>query len=171
MADNLLSYRYTGINNQGKRTTGSIKAASPNEAQSELKKSGIEVISLEARKELNIPFLSGSSHKKIKQKEILLFTRYLSTMIAAGLPILQALDLISHDQENAAMKALIINIRESISGGNTIADSFSQHPMHFSNLYTSLVKAGEKSGTLDKILSRLALYLERSETLKRKIKK
>jgi len=167
MAGDIQAFSWTGLNNQGKRAEGTIQAADIKDAQSELKKMGVEVISLSQKKEFHLPAM----RKKVKVKDIQLFTRYLSTMLGAGLPILQALDIIAHDQDNPTMESLIMSIRKDIAGGKTLAETFSQHPKHFSDLYCSLIKAGEKSGTLDKILNRLATYLEKTETLKRKIKK
>jgi type IV pilus assembly protein PilC len=92
-------------------------------------------------------------------------------MLAAGLPIVQALDIISRDQDNPALREMIINIKNNIAGGKTLSESFHQYPNHFNELYCNLVSAGEKSGTLEKVLKRLGNYLERSEMLKSKIKK
>lgn len=166
------SYQWTGLNRQGQRVNGVIAAADLKEAQGELKKLGIEVISLQPKKSINIlGFGGGKKKKKIKTSDVLLFTRYLSTMLAAGLPIIQALDIIGDDQGNPAMQSMVRSIRSNIAGGKTLAESFSQYPQQFSELYCSLIKAGEKSGTLDKILVRLAIYMEKTETLKRKVKK
>lgn len=163
------SYQWTGLNEQGKRVDGILQAADMRDAQIELTKMGIEVISLQPKK--SIQFFASRKNKKIKPRDILLFTRFLSTMLSAGLPIVQALDIIGQDQENPAMKVMIGTIKSKISEGKTLAESFSLFPDHFSQMYCSLIKAGEKSGTIDKILLRLANYLERSEGLKRKIKK
>lgn len=167
MAENTQLFKWTGINSQGQRTDGSLRAADLKEAQVELKKMRIEVISVVPKKGLHFP----TRKKKIKVKDVQLFTRYLSTMLTAGLPIIQALDIIAQDQENPAMHTLIMSIKGDIAGGKTLAETFNQYPEQFSSLYCNLIKAGEKSGTLDKILNRLAGYLEKTETLKRKIKK
>lgn len=164
------TYNWSGINKEGKRVKGVLQSSDLKSAHLELNRMGIEIISLEPKYTI---FNSGNlaMQKKIKPQEILLFTRYMSTMLAAGLPILQTLDIIAHDQDNLTMKNLIITIKSNIESGKTLADSFRQHPKQFGDLYCSLVKAGEISGTLDKTLHRLALYLERTEQLKRKIKK
>ncbi len=167
MADDKQAFQWTGLNRQGKRVSGVLQAASLKEAQAELRKMNIEVVKLEKKTQL----LFGKRRHKIKPREILLFTRYLSTMITAGLPILQALDVIGREQENPAMQNLVTTMRTNIASGKTLGECFSQFPQHFDELYCSLIKAGEKSGTLDKILKRLADYLEKTATLKRKIKK
>lgn len=168
MADNLLTFDWTGISGEGKRVHGVLRLADAKEVQVELKKQNIELISFKQKTSLN--FTIGGP-KKVKLKNILLFTRYLSTMLNSGLPIMQALDVISHDQDNEAMHSFVLKLRSNISGGKTLAETFAEYPEHFSQLYSSLIKAGEKSGTLDKILMRLGNYLERSETLRKKVKK
>lgn len=172
MANGSQSFQWVGIDNQGKRTNGSLKAADAKEAQQELKKRGIEVVSLKQQKGFTLPDVSFlSKGAKVKQADILFFTRYLSTMLSAGLPVVQSLDIISHDQDNVPMRNMVMSIKNSIAEGKTLSESFSKFPDCFSDLYCNLIKAGEKSGTLDKTLLRLGNYLERSENLKRKIKK
>lgn len=167
MAANAQSFKWVGLNSRGKRSEGVIQSADIKEAQSELKKLGVEIISITAKS----TFQMRSRPKKIKVKDIQLFTRYLSTMLTAGLPIIQALEIIGGDQNNPAFQNLISAIKKDIAGGKTLAETFGGYPKYFTDLYCSLIKAGEKSGTLDKILNRLAGYMEKTETLKRKIKK
>lgn len=168
-------YQWTGVDKQGKRVQGSTEAQDLREAHAELKRMGVEVISLRANVQSSSTGSSKkglfASKKKVKLKNILLFTRYLGTMLAAGIPILQALDIISQDQENEAMRSFVLTLRANISGGKTLSETFKQYPKYFSDLYSSLIAAGEKSGALDKILKRLAVYLERSEALRAKLKK
>jgi type IV pilus assembly protein PilC len=171
MADSTQAFQWTGINNEGKRTKGTVKAADMKDAQSELKKMGIEVISLQQRNQASGGLHFSPRQKKIKPADILNFTRYISMMLASGLPILQALEIIAHDQENPSMRSLVNTIKTNVAGGKTLAESFNQYPQHFGDLYINLIKTGEKSGTLDKILLRLGDHLERTEGMKRKIKK
>ena len=172
MADSKQSFQWTGINNQGKRLEGVVQAMDLKDAQGELTKMGIEVITLQAKRGLSLSKKNiFSRKKKIKPKDILLFTRYISTMLTAGLPIVQSLEIISKDQDNPTMQEMIINIKNNIAGGKTLAESFKNYPQHFNDLYCNLISSGEKSGTLEKILKRLGNYLERTETLKRKVKK
>jgi type IV pilus assembly protein PilC len=172
MADNKQSFQWTGINAQGKRIDGVIQAIDLKDAQSELVKIGIQVISLQVKRGFNFSNQKiFSRNKKIKPKDILLFTRYISTMLTAGLPIVQSLDIISKDQENPAIQEMILTIKNNIAGGKTLAESFKLYPQHFNDLYCNLISSGEKSGTLEKILKRLGNYLERTETLKKKVKK
>lgn len=174
MAESKQAFQWTGINNQGKRIDGVVQAMDTKDAQGELAKMGIEVITLQAKRGLSFNFSKAKGFgrkKKIKPKDILLFTRYISTMLTAGLPIVQALDIISKDQDNPSVQEMIINIKNNIAGGKTLAESFKMYPQHFNDLYCNLISSGEKSGTLEKILKRLGNYMERTETLKRKVKK
>lgn len=173
MAENHQTFQYTGINNRGQRLDGVVQAIDAKDAQSELAKMGIEVIDLQQKSSFGFGGGGGfkARKKKIKPKDILLLTRYISTMLTAGLPIVQSLEIISKDQENPAVHDMIKNIKNNIAGGKTLAESFKQYPEHFNELYCNLISSGEKSGTLEKILKRLGNYLERTETLKRKVKK
>lgn len=168
MAENMQSYQWSGIDRQGHRINGVINALDAKEAQSELKKRDIEIVSIQQKYKINLSFIQNHP---IKKKDIMLFTRYLSTMMAAGLPIIQAIDVIAKEQENPAFQAFLNTLRSNIASGKTLAESFGQFPEHFNHLYCNLIKAGEQSGTLDRILARLSSYLEKSEALKRKIKK
>lgn len=169
MPDTLQKYEWSGINKQGNRDKGIIQAADVKDAQSELSKLGIEVISLNSYDKKQLKLFSRK--KKVKTKDIVLFTRYMSTMLSAGLTIIQGLDIISKDQENSALRAMVVAIKNNVSSGKTLSESFGQYPQHFNELYVSLVRAGEKSGTLDKMLNRLGTYLEKTESLKKKVKK
>lgn len=171
MAENKQSYQWSGINNQGKRLDGVVVAADMKDAQSELTRMGIEVIELAPKRGFSFSFSRTKSKGKVRPKEILLFTRYISTMLSSGMPIVQALDILSRDSENPALQEMITTLKNNIAGGKTLAESFKLYPQHFSDLYCNLISAGEKSGTLEKILKRLGNYLERTEMLKRKIKK
>ncbi len=166
------NYKWVGLNKQGNRVSGTIQSVDMKNAQLELKKMSIEIISLEEKKGINLPGLSFlSKKKKVKQEDIIIFTRYLSTLLSAGLPIIQALEIMAHDQENPAMQSLIVTIKNNTAEGKTLAESFAQYPKLFGDLYCNLIKTGERSGTMDKTLSRLEKHLERSETLRRKLKK
>jgi type IV pilus assembly protein PilC len=160
-------FEWSGIDKKGQRVKGKIQSSDLKDAQAELAKQGIAVITIQAKAKKS----ALSNRKKVKTKNILLFTRYLSTMLFAGLPILAALDIIAQDQDNAAMQSFVINLRSNIASGKTLSESFNEYPEYFGQLYCSLISAGEKSGTLDKILKRLAVYLERTESLKAKVKK
>lgn len=106
----------------------------------------------------------------ITTRDLVVFTRQLSTMIDAGLPLVRGLDIIAAQHSNQKFKKIIIKVKEEVEAGSSFADALSKHPKVFSNLYVQLIKAGETGGVLDIILQRLADYLEKMDTIKRKIK-
>jgi type IV pilus assembly protein PilC len=108
--------------------------------------------------------------KKVKTKEIVIFTRQFSTMINAGLPLVQCLDILSSQQPNPSFKKVTSQIKVDVEGGSTFADALSKHPKIFDSLYVNLVAAGEVGGVLDTVLNRLAVYMEKNESLKNKVK-
>lgn len=120
----------------------------------------------EKGKFLSLSFSFGS----ISTRDLVVFTRQLSTMIDSGLPLVRGLDIIAAQHQNKKFKEIIIKVKEDVEAGSTFADSLAKHPKVFSNLYTQLIKAGETGGVLDIILQRLATYLEKMDSIKRKIK-
>lgn len=122
---------------------------------------------LPKRKEIKISLPFG---KKVKQRSIAVFTRQLATMIDAGLPLFQSLEILSSQQDHKIFKNIIREIREDVEGGSTFAGALKKHPVTFNELYTNLVVAGEEGGILDNILIRLASYIEKAEALKKKVK-
>lgn len=160
-------FQYKGMNKRGDRVNGVVQAIDQRAAEAEIKGMDIELISISKHSGSSFTF---TRKKKIKAKEIVLFTRYLATMLSAGMPILKVLDIIGRDQENPALRSVISTIRASISSGSTLADSLEQFPEYFGELYTNLTRAGEKSATLDNVLARLVKYLEKIEKIKSKVK-
>ncbi len=118
-------------------------------------------------KQINLSFSFGS---KVKQRSIAIFTRQLATMIDAGLPLVQSLEILSSQQDNKTFKNILRGIREDVEGGATFAGALKKHPTTFNDLYTNLVVAGEEGGILDNILTRLANYIEKAEALRKKVK-
>jgi len=106
----------------------------------------------------------------VSNKDLVVFTRQMSTMIDAGLPLVRSLDILSSQQDNAKFKAILTNVKETVEGGSTFADALAKHPNVFNALYVQLVRAGESGGVLDVILQRLSVYLEKIESIKRKIR-
>ena len=107
---------------------------------------------------------------KVKERDIIIFARQFSTMIDAGLPIIQCLDILHSQQENATFKVMLKDIKESVEGGTTLADSLKRYPKYFDSLFVNMIAAGEAGGILDVILKRLASYMEKAARLKRKVK-
>ncbi len=158
---------------EGKTGKGAIKKGeteAPNEAaiRIHLRQQNItptKIVSKGKEFKINLPF-----KRKVNQRSIAIFTRQLATMIDAGLPLVQSLEILSQQQESKAFKNIIRVIREDVEGGSTFAGALKKHPATFNDLYTNLVVAGEEGGILDNILNRLANYIEKSEALKKKVK-
>jgi type IV pilus assembly protein PilC len=158
---------------EGKTAKGAIKKGEmegPNEAaiRIHLRQQNIVPTKISSKgKEItfSLPF-----KKKVKQRAVAIFTRQLATMIDAGLPLVQSLEILSSQQEDKVFKNVIREIREDVEGGSTFAGALKKHPVTFNELYTNLVVAGEEGGILDTILTRLANYIEKSEALKKKVK-
>ena len=107
---------------------------------------------------------------KVKEKDVIIFARQFSTMIDAGLPIIQCMDILQAQQENPTFKKMLKTIKDSVEGGATLADSLKKYPKQFDNLFVNMVAAGEAGGILDVILKRLSGYMEKAAALKRKVK-
>jgi len=160
---------YKGINSYNEKRAGKIEAASLAAAQMQLKKMRITPSMLkEAPKDLlaDLPFLKP----KVTGKDVVIFTRQLSTMIDAGLPLVQSLEILSKQQENSTFKKILLSVRMDVETGSTIAEAMKKHPEVFDNLYCNMIDAGEVGGILDTILSRLAAYMEKNMALVKKVK-
>src|SRR5436190_15767810 len=118
-------------------------------------------------REIGIPKLSG--RKKVKSKELAIFTRQFSVMIDAGLPLVQCLDILSQQQQNKYFKQVLAQVRQDVEEGSTLASAMSRHPRVFDQLYSNMVEAGETGGILDLILQRLSTFIEKIVKLKRDI--
>jgi type IV pilus assembly protein PilC len=152
----------------GGLTSGELTADNQAKVIEALRKRNIIVTSVKEKpREIKLPFLSGG---KVKVKDLAIFTRQFSTMISAGLPLMQCLDIQSQQIEKEGFRKIVKMVMTDIEGGSTLADALRRHPATFSALYTNMVDAGEKGGILDNILARLATYLEKNEALNRKIK-
>lgn len=160
-------YQWEGKTVSGQPQKGIAKAGSINELRAALRKEGITLsnaIEVKAKEHKFNP------KKKIKNLEILLFTRQLSTMITSGLPLVQSLDILGNQIEDLNFRGMVKDIKERIEGGSRFADALREYPQCFDELYINLVVAGEEGGLLDNVLQRLAIYIEKSEKLKKKVK-
>ena len=135
-------------------------------------KTGADIKTLKPKpKDLPMPaFISKILAPKITTKDVTLFVRMFATMIDAGLPLVQGLEILSQDKENATMGALLKKVRSDVEEGSTFADALRKHPKYFDNLFVNLTEAGETGGILDTILARIATYMEKNEAIKAKIK-
>lgn len=162
-------YNWKGINSYGEKRKGKIEAVDEAGARSQLKRMRIDIKTLkEAPKDLfeNVALFQPN----VTGKDIVIFTRQLSTMIDAGLPLVQCLQILGKQQANVTFKKCIMNLQSDVETGNTLADAMRKHPKIFDSLYSNMIEAGEVGGILDTILSRLAAFKEKAMALQKKIK-
>ncbi len=164
-------FAYKGLDGRGKNTSGVIDADNPRQARAKLRQTGIFPTDLASEKErasgLSRPAFSFS--QRISPAEVAIMTRQLSTLLGAGLSLMEALAALIEQCENAAAKTVWTDIRENVKEGGAFAEALSRHPKIFPILYSQMVRAGEASGTLDAILDRLADYLEKQIRLRNKV--
>lgn len=162
-------YLWKGRNRQGQVKKGEIDAANAASATMQLRSQSLVPVSVRAKaKDLSeyLPFLQ----ERIKTRDLVVFTRQFATMIDAGLPLVQCLDILSSQSTNSTMKRVLLTVKSDVEEGSTFADALKKHPVPFDSLYVNLVQAGEIGGILDTILNRLAVYLEKADALARKVK-
>jgi type IV pilus assembly protein PilC len=162
-------FNWKGKNSYGEKRKGVIEAPNIEAARAHLKKIRVTPTKLKEKpKDLfeNIAFFQP----KVTSKDVVIFTRQLSTMIDAGLPLVQGLEILGNQQENPTFKKILIQIRSDVETGTTFADALKKHPKVFDALFCNMVEAGEIGGILDTILARLALFMEKNMTLKKKVK-
>ncbi|WP_312798516.1 type II secretion system F family protein [Pseudomonas sp.] len=169
MADKALkmsAFTWEGTDRKGVKIKGEMTGLNPALVKAQLRKQGINPTRVR-KKSVSI-FSRG---KKIKPMDIALFTRQLATMLGAGVPLLQSFDIISEGFDNPNMRKLVDDIKQDVAAGNSLSSSLRKKPQYFDDLYCNLVDAGEQSGALETLLDRVATYKEKTEQLKKKIKK
>lgn len=164
--ETITTFKYVGTNPRGRKIKGEISEKSLALARSSLKKQGITVKTLRAK-----PNLGFLTNKKIKLNDITVFTRQLATMMRSGITLIESFNIVIDGLDSQAMKLLVIDIKNNVEAGETLSDSFAKHPKYFDNLFCSLVAAGEKSGSVETMLDRIASYKEKNEILRMKVKK
>ena len=155
-------FEWEGKDRHGKIVRGETRAGGENQIQAMLRRQGVTPSKIKKRK--------TRSGKKIKPKDIALFTRQLATMMKAGVPLLQAFDIVGRGNPNPSVTKLLNDIRQDVETGTSLSMAFRKHPMHFNALYCNLIEAGEAAGILDTLMDRLATYMEKTEAIKGKIK-
>src|SRR5688500_10620430 len=161
-------FEYTARNPSGQIQKGQLEVQTKDEVSAYLRKNRLILVSVrEAPKQIN--FSIGGA-QRIKTRDIVIFTRQFATMINAGLPLVQSLNILAQQSENKALAEVTKAVVYDVESGNTLADAFAKHPRAFSDLYVNMVAAGEAGGILDTILQRLATFLEKNDALVRKVK-
>ena len=162
------TYKWEGKTLKGQIKKGEMEAPTEQAIRVHLRQQNIVPTKIATkRKEFTIAL---PYKRKVKQRSIAIFTRQLATMIDAGLPLVQSLEILATQQDDKNFKTIIRQIREDVEGGSTFAGALKKHPATFNELFTNLVVAGEEGGILDNILTRLAAYIEKAEALKKKVK-
>jgi len=161
------TFTWEGIDKKGKKIKGETTAASVSVARATLRQKGINA--KKVRKKAAPLF--APKKKPISPADIAIFARQLATMMKAGVPLVQSFEIVADGLENPSMKELVLQLKTEVEGGNSLESALAQHPAHFDDLFCSLVGAGEQAGALETMLDRVAIYKEKSEALKSKIKK
>ncbi len=155
-------FEWEGKDRNGKIVRGEQRAVGENQVQAALRRQGVLATKIKKRR--------TRSGKSIKPKDIALFTRQLATMMKAGVPLLQSFDIVGRGNTNPSVTKLLNDVRVDVETGTSLSSAFRKHPMYFDNLYCNLVEAGEQAGILEALLDRLAVYMEKTEAIKSKIK-
>ncbi|MDM0120523.1 type II secretion system F family protein [Variovorax arabinosiphilus] len=155
-------YEWEGKDRNGKQVRGELRAAGTNQVQAALRRQGVLLTKVKKRR--------MRAGKAIKPKDIAIFTRQLATMMKAGVPLLQAFDIVGRGNANPSVAKLLNDIRSDVETGTSLSAAFRKFPKYFDNLYCNLVEAGEAAGILEELLDRLATYMEKTEAIKSKIK-
>ncbi len=164
-------YVWEGRSRRGNMEKGEMEANNESAVRSQLRRQQILATKIQPKPK---DILKGLSflriRKKVKEKEIVVFTRQFATMIDAGLPLVQCLEILSSQQNNPFFKEVLLKVKGDVEAGSTFADALRKHPTVYNDLFCNLVAAGEAGGILDTILNRLAVYIEKSMNLKKKVK-
>ncbi len=158
-------FAWEGKDKRGNRVKGKSLAPDETTLRSELRRQGIAASRI--RKQSAAPGRGG----KVKPEDIAVFSRQLATMLAAGIPLVQAFEIVGNGNDKPAMQKLILDIKAEVEGGTSLHEALGKHPLHFDDLFVNLVEAGEQAGALESLLDKVATYKEKTEALKKKVKK
>jgi type IV pilus assembly protein PilC len=158
-------FTWEGTDRTGKKVKGKVVSTSEAAVRTELRRQG--VVPTRVRKQSMLFRKQG----RVTAADIAIFSRQLATMMTAGIPLVQSFDIVGAGHENPAMQKLILAIKGDVEGGTALADALAKHPLHFDDLFVSLVQAGEQAGALETLLDKIATYKEKTEAIKKKIKK
>jgi type IV pilus assembly protein PilC len=159
-----VAFTWQGTDKKGQKVKGRTVASSEQALRAELRRQGVAANRIRQQK--------GSTGKgKVRAEDIAIFSRQLSTMLAAGIPLVQSFEIVAAGNDNAAMQRLILEIKTDVEGGTSLHEALAKHPLHFDDLFVNLVEAGEQSGSLETLLDKVATYKEKTEAIKKKVKK
>jgi type IV pilus assembly protein PilC len=158
-------FSWEGTDSRGKRVKGKTIAADEAAVRAELRRQGVAPIRV--RKQSSLFQSKGT----VTAADIAIFSRQLATMLSAGIPLVQAFEIVGSGHENPAMAELILAVKGDVEGGTALAEALAKHPLHFDDLFVNLVEAGEQAGALETLLDKIATYKEKTEAIKKKIKK
>ena len=158
-------FAWEGKDKRGNRVKGKSLAPDETILRSELRRQGIAPSRI--KKQSNSAVRGG----KVKPEDIAVFSRQLATMLAAGIPLVQAFEIVGNGNDKPSMQKLILDIKADVEGGTSLHEALGKHPLHFDDLFVNLVEAGEQAGALESLLDKIATYKEKTEALKKKVKK
>src|SRR6187399_1641177 len=158
-------YSWSGMDKKGNRVSGKSLAPDEPALRADLRRQGIAVNRIKKQSQA---FKSGG---KVNSADIAVFSRQLATMLAAGIPLVQAFEIVGNGNDKPAMQKLILDIKADVEGGTSLHEALGKHPLYFDDLYVNLVEAGEQAGALETLLDKIATYKEKTEALKKKVKK
>lgn len=161
------TFSYEGKDARGTAVKGEVNASNLALAKADLRRQGLTPTKLKRKSK---PLFTGTK-KRIKAAEICTFSRQMATMMSSGVPLVQSFDIIAKGAENETLQALVLQIKSDVEGGLSFSEALTKHPKYFDQLFCNLIFAGESAGALESMLDRIATYKEKSESLKRKIKK
>src|SRR5690242_8240467 len=159
------SFSWSGMDKKGNRVSGKSLAPDENALRADLRRQGIAVSKVKKQSQA---FKAGG---KVNPGDIAVFSRQLATMLAAGIPLVQSFEIVGNGNDKPAMQKLILDIKADVEGGTSLHEALGKHPLYFDDLYTNLVEAGEQAGALETLLDKIATYKEKTEALKKKVKK
>jgi type IV pilus assembly protein PilC len=163
----MVTYEWVALDKRGKRMKGDMPSKNASLVKAELRRQGMNPQTVRERSKP----LFGASGKTVKPGDVAIFSRQIATMMASGVPMVQSFDIIADGQKNVRFKNILTDVKQNIEGGAALHEALRQYPVQFDELYCNLVHAGETSGVLDTVLDTVATYKERTEAIKKKIKK
>ncbi|HKE44371.1 MAG TPA: type II secretion system F family protein [Steroidobacteraceae bacterium] len=160
-----IQFNWVGKDKKGNKLKGRSLAASEQALRADLRRQGVVPVKISKQSSL---FKGGG---KVKPEDIAIFSRQLATMLTAGIPLVQSFEIIGNGHDKPAMQKLVLDVKADIEGGTSLHEALGKHPLYFDDLYVNLVEAGEQAGALESLLDKIATYKEKTEALKKKIKK